>query len=143
MKIRYAAVIVMAGLLCGCASFDVFIELPDSGGMASVALYANAIQGMHKLESGEAIKLPGGIWRVKLKEDKTCIHLPFIPNELLLSVNAEGHEGVFHIDGDEDEQGKLRYRVKSLSGGTKSWAVSVTAKDSSGLVIKIEMGKAK
>lgn len=131
-------------VLCGCTSFDVCIELPDlRGDTASVALYANAVQGIHKLESGEAIKLPGGIWRVKLEKEKKCIRLPFVPNELLLSVNAEGHEGVFHIVGTEDVEGKFDYNVKSMSGGTKSWAVKVTAADPSGMMIRIKMGKSK
>ena len=142
MKARLVVFLTVA-VICGCTSFDVFIELPDVRETASVALYANAVQGVHELESGEAIRLPGGIWRVKLKKDSTCIRLPFVPNELLLSVNAEGHEGVFHIEGVEDGQGNLNYKVKSMSGGTKSWAIKVTAKDQSTMVITINMGKEK
>ena len=142
MKTRIA-VFLAAAVLCGCTSFDVLIELPDVRETASVALYANAVEGVHRLESGEAVKLPGGIWRVKLDKGRTSIRLPFVPNELLLSVNAEGHEGVFHIEGSDDGQGKLKYSVKSMSGGTKSWAVKVTVREQSAMVITISMGKDK
>ena len=141
MKTAYVLLMLVA--LCGCASFDVFLEMPGSG-EASVMLYANTVQEVRELESGEAIKLPSGVWRVKLKEEKTMICLPFIPNELLLSVNAEGREGVFKIESDEDQKGNLSYKVKSVSGGTKSWAIDITdVKDQSGMVIKIDTGKSK
>jgi hypothetical protein len=129
-------------VLCGCSSFDVLLEMPGSGG-ASVMLYANAVQEVRELEGGQAIRLPSGVWRVRLAEEKMMIRLPFVPNELLLSVNAEGREGVFRIESEEGQQGSLGYKVKSISGGTKSWAISVESKDQSGMVIRIDTGKSK
>jgi len=142
MKTGFLVTATALLVLCGCTSFDVFIEVPNVEPV-NVALYANAVAGVHKLESGEAIKLPSGVWRVRLKEGKTMIRLPFVPNELLLSVNAEGKEGVFRVISEENEQGSLTFKVKSVTGGTKSWAIDMDVKDQAAMTIKISMGKSK
>jgi hypothetical protein len=142
MKMSLLVTVTALLALCGCTSFDVLLDMPGSEG-ASVMLYANAVQEVRELQGGQAIKLPSGVWRVRLTEEKTVIRLPFMPNELLLSVNAEGREGVFRIGSEEDQQGNPSYEVNSISGGTKSWAITVESKDPSGMVIRIDTGKSK
>lgn len=139
MRTRILIFLALAAL-CGCTSFEVSLSLPDAQS-ADVAFYANAVESVKEVEAGAVVSRSSRALRIKLKGGKTSFYLPFEPAEMLVSVRAEGAQGMVHIQSSEDAQGATIYRATAMTDKAAGWKVDVIRRQASGIEIIITTRK--
>jgi len=140
LKLQILACFAFLTFLAGCTSFAVYLDVPGTSS-ADVAFYASAVKSVKKIESGEVIRLSSSAWRIKLKNSKGTVILPFVPSEMIISVKAENTEGVIRLESSEDTQGKTAYKAKAMTESAASWKVTIAQKDNASIEITIDTKK--